>query len=145
MMRYKVWRSELLELENEECINEGEDCVYMLEEAPALARIRELESDIEECQTYRCQQKDLNNSQVRRIAELEAEVKTLKHIIVVDNEKDLLGIRISALENALREVRRCGHQPARGIIDKALGDTWEKETGYTSDRGENSGGSEHGK
>jgi len=33
-----------------------------------------------------------------RIRELEAEVKTLKHIILVDNEKDRLGIRIAQLE-----------------------------------------------
>jgi hypothetical protein len=46
-------------------------------------RIRELESEIEECQAYRCQQKDVNNSQVQRIASLEAKVKTLKHIIII--------------------------------------------------------------
>ena len=39
--------------------------------------------------------------------------------------------RCAALEKALREVRRCGqHEPARRIINDALGDTWEQETGY---------------
>jgi hypothetical protein len=122
---YKVDRSHLY--------GDGEVC-----EAPhpidvyLKSDVEDMRTELEECQAYRCQQKDVNNSQVRQIAQIEAEVKTLKHIIIVDNEKDQLDIRIKELEGALREVRRLGqHHPARGIIDKALGDTWEEETGYT--------------
>jgi hypothetical protein len=39
--------------------------------------------------------------------------------------------RIAQLEEALRKVRRLGqHEPARRIINEALGDTWEEETGF---------------
>jgi hypothetical protein len=38
---------------------------------------------------------------------------------------------ILKLETALREVRSEGqHGRARRIIDEALGDTWEQETGF---------------
>jgi hypothetical protein len=47
------------------------------------------------------------DAMAKRALAAEAEVKTLKHIIVVDNEKDLLSIRIRELEAQIKFIE--GH------------------------------------